>query len=182
MRCFMSILHITMYDTITDTLGFGFNNQINGKISGWIFNKNRNHHDENVPFLELNCFVIRYEDGKWNCWLSDVLILWLKQKPDSQMWKHNQRFIRVDVNARRTGSDPCLRKVSALIRPSELHSPLWIRRCSFRWCLYLKAFPHSLHLNLRFPVPSASSGGCREKNRFEVMEEEWESLQRGSTS
>lgn len=30
----MSILHNTMYDTVTDALGFGFNNQINGKISG----------------------------------------------------------------------------------------------------------------------------------------------------
>lgn len=47
----------------------------------------------------------------------------------------------------------------------EGDSPLWMRRCSFRWCLYLKAFPHSLHLNLRFPAPSLSSGGCREKNK-----------------
>lgn len=56
-------------------------------------------------------------------------------------------------------------------------SPLWIRRCSFRWCLYLKAFPHSLHLNLRFPAPSFSSGGCRQKNKeqsYHVMEDEWE--------
>lgn len=48
-------------------------------------------------------------------------------------------------------------------------SPLWIRRCSFRWCLYLKAFPHSLHLNLRFPAPSFSSGGCRQKNKQRVI-------------
>lgn len=40
-----------------------------------------------------------------------------------------------------------------------------MRRCSFRWCLYLKAFPHSLHLNLRFPAPSFSGGGCRQKHR-----------------
>lgn len=33
-----------------------------------------------------------------------------------------------------------------------MYSPLWIRRCSFRWCLYLNALPHSLHLNLRFPA------------------------------
>lgn len=25
--------------------------------------------------------------------------------------------------------------------------PLWMRRCSLRWCLYLKAFPHWVHLN-----------------------------------
>ena len=36
------------------------------------------------------------------------------------------------------------------------HSPLWIRRCSFRWCLYLKALPHSVHLNLRLPAPWVS--------------------------
>lgn len=54
-------------------------------------------------------------------------------------------------------------------------SPLWMRRCSFRWCLYLKAFPHSLHLNLRFPAPSFSSGGWGQKNRVHhVTEEEWE--------
>lgn len=32
-----------------------------------------------------------------------------------------------------------------------VHSPLWMRRCSFRWCLYLNALPHSVHLNLRLP-------------------------------
>lgn len=36
------------------------------------------------------------------------------------------------------------------------YSPLWIRRCSFRWCLYLKALPHSVHLNLRLPAPWVS--------------------------
>lgn len=40
-----------------------------------------------------------------------------------------------------------------------------MRRCSFRWCLYLKAFPHSVHLNLRFPAPSFSSCGCGGKNK-----------------
>lgn len=41
-----------------------------------------------------------------------------------------------------------------------LDSPLWMRRCSFRWCLYLKAFPHSPHLNFRFSAAaSLLSGG-----------------------
>lgn len=40
-----------------------------------------------------------------------------------------------------------------------LDSPLWMRRCSFRWCLYLKAFPHSPHLNFRFSaLPSLLRG------------------------
>lgn len=28
-----------------------------------------------------------------------------------------------------------------------------MRRCSLRWCLYLKAFPHWLHLNFLFSIP-----------------------------
>lgn len=41
-------------------------------------------------------------------------------------------------------------------RQHPCYSPLWIRRCSFRWCLYLKALPHSVHLNLRLPAPWVS--------------------------
>ncbi len=33
--------------------------------------------------------------------------------------------------------------------------PLWMRRCSLRWCLYLKAFPHWLHLNFRLSRPGS---------------------------
>lgn len=33
--------------------------------------------------------------------------------------------------------------------------PLWMRRCSLRWCLYLKAFPHWLHLNFLFSRPGS---------------------------
>ncbi len=33
--------------------------------------------------------------------------------------------------------------------------PLWMRRCSLRWCLYLKAFPHWLHLNFLFSGPGS---------------------------
>lgn len=43
------------------------------------------------------------------------------------------------------------------------YSPLWILRCSFRWCLYLKALPHSVHLNLRLPAPWVSIWCCERR-------------------
>lgn len=51
---------------------------------------------------------------------------------------------------------------------SSCYSPLWIRRCSFRWCLYLKALPHSVHLNLRFPAAWLSSWCCEREREKEI--------------
>lgn len=52
-----------------------------------------------------------------------------------------------------------------MMQRAPYDSPLWILRCSFRWCLYLKALPHSVHLNLRLPAPWVSIWCCeRRKN------------------
>lgn len=40
-------------------------------------------------------------------------------------------------------------------------SPEWMRKCSFRWCLNLKAFPHSSHLNRRRSVDWSCEIMCR---------------------
>lgn len=58
-------------------------------------------------------------------------------------------------------------------RRSSRHSPLWIRRCSFRWCLYLKALPHSVHLNLRLPAAWLSSWCCE---RGRERERDWKKI------
>lgn len=58
------------------------------------------------------------------------------------------------------------------MQEQSTYSPLWMRKCSFRWCLYLKAFPHSVHLNLRLP-PDCVTCLCKKELVFYISHSRW---------